>query len=751
MRFYVMINTVFLFFFSYSMAFSQPAHATISANDPEGLGRIGYYIGEGTDTAWLGTQAPSSSTGGLVAYCVQSGLSAPVSGDQVISVATLDTAIPRVSGLELTTPQMAYLLDRYKGSTDPAVQSAISLLVHANFEEDSVGSKLYSDSSAQNVVNDIMSTVRKYAPHIESTAQGLASEAKNSAAVGYQPGGVSGEQLRKGNIHSIGVTNQTGAYIEGIPMTVMLSGPAVFDTTGTQIWTGTSQSTPMTLSWKSTGNGKVETSIKFKASRKTLTKLINDQSQNTVTYGNSIIYDPEEILISGPRWDVTYDFQPMGTSQVVKISDDGVFIDTFNALSDPSYGNGKWLNFDDTTTPVPVTFTATAYFMGENPPKKIDVVPSRAVAIESVSVVAKGPGSVKASFKSNKPGFATVVWSVEKSKQPNEVQNYIHSDWADGYGIPNETTSYRTTAEIDSTMSIRETKSGSYLVDDLFVKGFPVNHGDFLGDEYFGSDQKSMTQTLLFFPKGTEVTDENRGAAEEIAKVNVSAQNGYYPNIGATEFKVKRDEHGDIPGTYVFETSFVGDDRVKPFRSSLEDSKEQYVVERKMPALFTSASNTHNGSKEVIAKPEQSITDKVCDLQQSLIPGTIYQVTGSLHYRDGSPVLDSEGKAVSSQIDFLPKDPSECAFVTMNFDASKLNAESVVVFEDIQLAGKTIAVHHDVNEQLQTIKVNKELVAALAVTGANYYVWESAALFLLLGGAGAWMKSQKGQRTSEKL
>ncbi|MFC5369236.1 VaFE repeat-containing surface-anchored protein [Arcanobacterium bovis] len=734
---------------SYGTVAVPSARAAVSATDPKGFGRIGYEVGSGAQSVWLGTQVPSKESGGVVAYCIQGGKSTPATGDQVISVATLDISTPRVSGLELTTPQMAYLLDKYKDSKDPAVQSALSLLVHANFEEDSTGSTVYSDPSAQNVVSDILKIVRANAPQIETQAQAYVAEAKASAAVGYQPGGVVGDTLRKGNIHSIGITNQAGTYIANVPLTITLSGPVVFNSTGTNTWSGTTQSQPLSLDWTATGNGQVSYSFTYKAARKTLTKLVNGQVQDTITYGNPAVGDPEEFTVSGPSWSVTYDFQPMGTSQLAKISDTGSFTDTFDAVSDPSYGGGKWLNLDGTQTPVPVTYTATAYYVGDTPPTQSGTVPAGATKIGSVDVVAKGPGKLTADFKADKPGFATVVWSVTKSAQPADVQQYIHADWADAYGIHAETTSYRRSVEVDSTMTIRETKSGTYLVDDLFVTGFPADHPDFTGDGYFAADTKVMKQTLLFFPEGQPVTEANKSNGEVIASVDVPAKNGFHANIGATDFKVKQDAVGNIPGTYVFVTSFAGDDRVKAFTSSVEDKNEQYLVSRLRPTLQTTASDTADGDKQVKPEPKQIITDKIWDVNKSLVPNTEYEIITTLHLTDGTPLLDEQGKPVFKRSVFAPQRSDDIASVSIEFDASKLAGKSVVVFEDIKQAGQTIAVHHDVNEKLQTVHVLEQtpLVpakqAGLAITGSTTPMLGAASGGMLALGIGLLLMRRK--------
>lgn len=60
-----------------------------------------------------------------------------------------------------------------------------------------------------------------------------------------------------GAIDHVGVRNAGGEWLAGHPMTVTLSGPAVFTATGTKTWTGTSGTKPTTLQWRATANGSV--------------------------------------------------------------------------------------------------------------------------------------------------------------------------------------------------------------------------------------------------------------------------------------------------------------------------------------------------------------------------------------------------------------------------------------------------------------------------------------------------------------
>nr|MCW1092142.1 hypothetical protein [Streptococcus anginosus] len=65
-------------------------------------------------------------------------------------------------------------------------------------------------------------------------------------------------------LDGIRLVNGNGAAAAGYPFTVTLNGPAVFDATGTNTYSGTTASTPITgLKWHSTGNGKVTASVNF--------------------------------------------------------------------------------------------------------------------------------------------------------------------------------------------------------------------------------------------------------------------------------------------------------------------------------------------------------------------------------------------------------------------------------------------------------------------------------------------------------
>ncbi|MFP7697077.1 VaFE repeat-containing surface-anchored protein [Trueperella sp. LYQ143] len=629
-------------------------------------------------------------------FCVNAKMADP-GRNEMVSIATLtDSYKWGPDEFDLETPQMAYLLNKYQRNTKDDVNlAALSYLIHLNFEQPKNG------FDAQKHVNELVEATRRQAPQAEERARQYVQEARNSAAVGYESGAVEGDGKRVGNIHNIGIhPDNNNIWLAGYPITVTLNGPAVFDATGTNTWTGTTSNQPVSLSWSSTGNGVVSASwIAQTPHRRTLTRFgANGQVQDMLSYGNRPASDPVEVTVPGPSWRVMFDFQPQGVSHVEPISDDGSFTDSFTASANPTYGDGQWLVLDG--KPVPVTYKVTAYYAGLTPPVQ-GTVPDGAEVIGSQTVTAKGPGELKASFTAAKPGFATVVWQVVKADQPEQYRELIHGDWSDGYGVADETVSYRHKVEIDSSAAVRDTKSGSYLVDDVWVKGFPADHGSFAGDGRFKADVASMVQRLVFFPESLEVSDENVGKAELIGEVTVPAKNGFYPSLGSNDFRVKTDDQGKlVAGTYVFITVFDGDSRVAPLTTSATDTTEQFRVKPE-PDIHTTL--MYEGSRDPVpGYGTRTLTDVVAYTQ--LEPGKEYTVTGTLMDKATSkPLTDATGKPITSSATFTPETANGTVKVEFTVDAALFAGKETVAFETLSREGRDIVIHADIEDKDQTI------------------------------------------------
>lgn len=687
-------------------------------------------------SGWLGTWIPYSGQP-VPGLCIQADAVNPAAEVVVTpSQLTVQPSLARPADLSVDIAQMAYIMKWYtptslEFSNTDVDAAATGFLAHVNFE---------NSPRAQANVNELLQLTPA---HIQNRARQMVAEAKAAGVVGWKPGTVTGERMRFGTIDGIGVKNGANAYVAGKPFTITLNGPAVFEASGTNTYTGTTASTRIDgIQWRSTANGTVHPSVKYDdLGASALGYASPGGGRQDVIWGDAGQGRSE--TVAWPSFDVIFDFQPIATSNVgsSKVIDSTTLVDTITASADPNYGDGKWLEIDG--QPVPVVYEGTAYALGEEPVDPRDEVPADAKAVATASFTAKGPGehSVSVDVAGLAPGFYTWVWKVVKDTQPGtigdpaiDIKELVHADWHDQFGLGDETTSYRFNANVDTTLSVRETKSGSYLVDDMFVTQMPESHPNFTARGGFKADELKFTQKLLFFPQGQAVTDENIAAAETISEVQVDASNGFKPSVGSTRFKMK----DDTPGTYVFVTSFAGDDRVAPFTTSVTDKSEQYVVEPNPPTLKTTATDKADGDKTLASSGMVTITDKVC--YTNLKAGKEYTLTGTLMDKATGEPLMVEGKPVTASKTFTPEQADGCENVDFTIDASMLVGKTTVVFERLEHDGQTIAVHTDINDEDQTVLFEKSPTPPeehLAKTGAQTLSFLAGVTLFALMGVGA--------------
>ena len=360
-------------FVTFAMLISpQPAKAA----DFPGQVEPGYEVNGilGMGPVWFGAlENPNGAY--WLARCIEKGVPSPTRGNAV-TVQTLRTV--RDNGqpaeLRLTTPQLAWVLQNKEHIATADSRAAISYLVHADYEQ---GLGAVSGSSR---VATMVSVIRSQHPQVDRLAQQYASEARNSAPVGFKSPGYTGDKQREGVINNIGIQNASGGWVAGRNVSVTLNGPAVFKSTGKATWSGKTGTTPISLEWRSTGNGKVSSKARYEGGRVTLTKYdTNGNVQDTLSYGNRPHNDPEYRDVDGPTWNVIFDFQPQATTVAdPKVGDNGTISDKVTVMADPTYGDGKWVQIDGTY--VPVTFEGTAYHTGMTKPTVADTGPSSAGA-----------------------------------------------------------------------------------------------------------------------------------------------------------------------------------------------------------------------------------------------------------------------------------------------------------------------------------------------------------------------------------
>ena len=693
--------------------------ATVSAQLPtHAAGSWVRGVPIGGSVGWLGTWIPYSGQP-VPGLCIQADAVNPSASIAVTpGELTSQPNLRRPADLSVNVAEMAYIMKKWtpkslEFSNTDVDAAATGFLAHVNFESSAQG----AGKSQQNV-----DSLLGLAPEsVQERARQMVAEAKAKSIVGWEAGEPETSDLMYGTIGKFGIKNGNGEYVAGHPFTATLNGPAVFDATGTKTYTGTTASTPINgIKWHSTGNGKVNYMIKYDNLTAPVLGFAAPGGAN-----QSVIYDVAKVTsktVTSPSWDVIFDFRPQGVSNVdtAKVIDSGSELtDTFTPNADPNYGDGKWLSIDGTD--VPVNYRASVYYVSALvPAEQSETVPEGAELIKSVTVKADGPETVITANAGTAPkdGFYTWVWEVKADDQDADWSKYIKADFADGYGLADETTSVRHPAQIDSQLSVRDTKAGTYLVDDVFVTGMPSNHPNFEGAAGFKADEKEISHEVLFFPAGLEVTEANRDKAEKIGEtVTIPAKNGFYPSIGDTSWIAKTGADGKLEaGTYVFISTFAGDDRVAPLATSVEDVTEQFTIAPE-PGIHTTLMY-ENKRGPVPGYGTRTLTDVVT--YTNLEPGKEYEVVGTLMDKEtGKPMLDGAGKEITSTTKFTPETANGSVEVAFEVDAALFAGKTTVAFEELFHDGKSITIHADITDENQTITFEPGPKLKTTFTGEN--------------------------------
>lgn len=175
----------------------------------------------------------------------------------------------------------------------------------------------------------------------------------------------------------------------------------------------------------------------------------------------------------------------------------------------------------------------------------------------------------------------------------------------------------------------------------------------------------------------------------------------------------------DENGIFVFDNIPFGDWLVKEIKpaenylpsddihhitvSDNEQIIEITAVNDRIPELKTTA--TIDGEKEVTAKGEITIDDVV--EYKHLVPGKEYKIVGTLMDKSTGKPFEIDGKPITSEVTFTPEKSDGEVTVLFTFDSSAIKETTeLVVFETLYRDGIEIAVHADINDEGQTVKIN---------------------------------------------
>lgn len=129
---------------------------------------------------------------------------------------------------------------------------------------------------------------------------------------------------------------------------------------------------------------------------------------------------------------------------------------------------------------------------------------------------------------------------------------------------------------------------------------------------------------------------------------------------------------------------------------------ERTVINDRIPEIGTKAEV--DGEKEICATEVFTLTDTVS--YKHLIPGKEYTIKGVLMDKTtGNPLLINGGE-IHAGTTFTPDEPSGEVTVEFTFDSRYLKEDTdIVVFESLQRGGMELAVHADIEDEGQTVRV----------------------------------------------
>ena len=126
------------------------------------------------------------------------------------------------------------------------------------------------------------------------------------------------------------------------------------------------------------------------------------------------------------------------------------------------------------------------------------------------------------------------------------------------------------------------------------------------------------------------------------------------------------------------------------------------VVNDRIPEIKTNAAV--DGEKEICATEVFTLTDTVS--YSHLIPGKEYVLKGALMDKNTGKAFTENGEAVTAETAFTPETPNGTVTVSFTFDSRLIKENtSLVVFETLYKDGKELAVHADIEDEDQTVKV----------------------------------------------
>ena len=241
-----------------------------------------------------------------------------------------------------------------------------------------------------------------------------------------------------------------------------------------------------------------------------------------------------------------------------------------------------------------------------------------------------------------------------------------------------------------------------YVGQDTALVEIKANGGEAIKNELIYGSVKGLkidreTEAMIAGAKfGLFRSGETEFTAENAILTAESGEDGVFTfeNIPYGDWLIKELQPAD---------GYLANEEIYPVNiTENEQTVEITVVNDRIPEVKTTA--TVDGDKEVCATEVFTLTDTVS--YSHLIPDKEYVLKGTLMDKNTGKAFTENGEAVTAETVFTPEAPNGTVTVSFIFDSRLIKENtSLVVFETLYKDGKELAVHADIEDEDQTVKV----------------------------------------------
>lgn len=656
----------------------------VGANAANVNGYPGYYWDQYTNGShhnyWRGEfLGVEGYYNGHAMYCIESGVSG-ITTSGTWSKATSENG-----------KKAAYIVSKHESDTSDTTQAAVAWAVHELL--DSGSNWTYVKNNVGLIEGGDKATVKSRAEsYLDDADENM--PAKINASYAYTEG------QRTGTFNP-GILNSSGSYVSGLSYTLTISGPAVWSSTGTKTYSGTTSGSAQHIKWEATGNGDVTVTVKY--DQPIGETLDAGSNQDMFAY-----LDDPETQSGSISFEVVNAFQPTVTTESsskelkrgetvqdkvtsgvedgdewisgVEVLAEGFYFvgteDQINQVIDLGEYSTKpktYVNHVEEVTGLEYVATASATF-------------TKAGQTKTVTAESVEDGS---DYVNREDGmFGTWVWYIRLEDQTGDNADYLKAAYIDPFGQVSESSIHSGYSDEWSEVVEATGETGSSIMDVIHLSNVPADLGDFEGDDDYGytadntkvtvevwwagSGTSNKSENLEYKPTGedTPTEDDNHklvGSYEyDLAQIisdlgpnfdgdidiRVGGGSSGTPLADGSTFEITADQ----TGWYTFVFKYDGCSRFEPYgyQSAYDDEYESVFITEEVPQISL-ISNTNPASVKVGEEFWDTATISGTGTSEAAVGSGAYVVFDAYNPTNGSATT-SVGKLLDTDIVYLTDD-----------------------------------------------------------------------------------------------